>query len=219
MNESRGFAGLGLLTFAGGTFVALQVANAPGGDYDASQVARYVSSGSRVSEFVCGYLGLLAATGLAVFVTRMRPMLVESSSRAVGDLFYALGIAASTAAAIGWTVTAGIPVAFAEGGRHMSIDGPVVYLLSEVGVLLNLATPAMLMGTAILVLARRSGGTMPRWLRRFTMVAGVCGIAAPFFFPYFVFLLWGLVTGVWCLASGNEARKVVTGSREGARTA
>ena len=99
-----------------------------------------------------------------------------------------------------------------------SIDAPVVYLLSEVGVLLNLATPGILMGTAVLVLARRAGATMPRWLRRFTVVAGVCGVAAPFFFPYFVFLLWGLVTGVWCLASGTATRGVVSESPVDART-
>jgi hypothetical protein len=218
MNDSRKIAGLGLLTFAVGTFAALTLSNAPGGDYDASQVASYVSRGNRVSEFACGYLGLLAAIGLAVFVTRIRPMVEEASSRAIGDLFAGLGMAAATVAVVGWMVTAGIPVAFAEGGQHITVGAPAVYLLSEVGVLLTLAAPAILMGGAILVLALRARATMPRWLRGFTIVAGVCGVAAPFFFPYFVFQLWGIVTGVWCLTSAPGTRGVTVAPRVEARS-
>jgi hypothetical protein len=218
MNDTRRFAGLGLLTFAVGTFAALQLADPPGGDYGASQIARFVSPSSRVTEFACGYLGILAAVGLAVFVTRMRPAVAEASSHEVGDLFAALGIGAATVAAVGWTVTAGIPVAFAEGHGHPAA-APVVYLVSELGVLLNLATPAILMGAAILLLATRAGAMVPRWLRISTVVAGICGIAAPFFFPYFLFLLWGIVAGVWCLASGTGARAVTSKPLVDTRTA
>ncbi|MGZ4597121.1 MAG: hypothetical protein ACXV2H_05815 [Actinomycetes bacterium] len=205
MTDSRRLAGFGLLTFALGTFTALTLANAPGGDYEAAQVADYVSSGRRVTELATGYLGLLAALGLAVFVTRVRPMVESASSRAIGDLFGTLGVGAATVAAVGWTVTAGIPVAFAEGGDRIVVAAPTVYVLSEIGVLLNLATPAILMGVAIIVLAVRAGALVPSWLRVATVVAGVCGVAAPFFFPYFVFLLWAVVTGVWCVAGGRTA--------------
>jgi hypothetical protein len=37
---------------------------------------------------------------------------------------------------------------------------------------------------------------MPGWLRAFTLVAGLCGILAPFFFTYFVYVLWTVVVGL-----------------------
>ena len=36
---------------------------------------------------------------------------------------------------------------------------------------------------------------LPGWLRAFTAVAGVCGILAPLYFTFFVYLLWTLVCG------------------------
>jgi len=38
------------------------------------------------------------------------------------------------------------------------------------------------------------------WLRAFSVVAGLCGILAPFFFTYFVFVLWTIATGLTLLA-------------------
>ena len=50
------------------------------------------------------------------------------------------------------------------------------------------------MGLVAILLSRVA--TLPRWLRIFTAVAGVCGILAPFFFTFFLYLLWTLVFGV-----------------------
>jgi len=88
-----------------------------------------------------------------------------------------------------------VVVATFEGGTAVreGIAHPVVYTLSEIGNLLAVCTPALCVGVAALVLAVR--GPLPVWLRIFSMISGTCGILAPFFFPYFIFVLWTLVTG------------------------
>ena len=62
-----------------------------------------------------------------------------------------------------------------------------------------MCAPAFFIGVAAIVLAR--GSVLPRWLRVFSVVAGVCGILAPAFFTLFLFLLWTLVCGVALIRS------------------
>jgi hypothetical protein len=46
---------------------------------------------------------------------------------------------------------------------------------------------------------------MPCGLRVFTIVAGACGVLAPFLFTYFVFVLWTIVAGIGFAASRRPA--------------
>ena len=69
-----------------------------------------------------------------------------------------------------------------------------MYALTEIGNLLSWCAPALFVGIVALLLARSSA--LPRWLRAFSVVAGVCGILAPFFFTFFLYLVWALVLGV-----------------------
>ena len=75
------------------------------------------------------------------------------------------------------------------------ITHPAVYVLTETGNLMAVCAPALLVGVAAIVLARRAA--LPGWLRVASLVAGICGILAPLFFTYFVFVLWTLVFGGW----------------------
>jgi hypothetical protein len=86
--------------------------------------------------------------------------------------------------------------------RH-GVPHQVVYTITEIGNLLAVCGPALCVGVLALVLAAR--GPFPGWLRAFSVVAGVCGILAPLFFTYFVFVLWTVVAGIaLARARGSE---------------
>jgi hypothetical protein len=196
MDISRRTAGLGLLAYAIGTPVAFMGIGAPGGNYDESMVTTYISSGHRATAVVLAYLGAFAALGLLPFAARMR-----SELRSGGDLFWGLSIAGVAASVIGWALAGGIPVVFAEGGAPVAgMSHDVVYALGSLSMLVAVPASAFLVGSAALVLAAR--GPLPGAIRVVTVVGGVAGLVAAFFFPVFLFWLSAIVLGGWTLASG-----------------
>ena len=204
--HTRRLVGAALLGYLGFNIAAVATGNAPGGDFDNAQVASYVSADRMVAQFTSGYLGFAAAIALMVAAVTARDWLADSARHLPAALVARLFAAAATVTAAGWTVTAGVPVAFAEGSIHVSHQ--VVYLVSEIGVLLAVAMPAMLVGAALVLLPTQREA-LPGWLRVTAPVAGVCGIAAPFYFPMPVYLLWVLVAAITLLARpGLQARSV-----------
>jgi len=189
-------AGLGLITYGVGTTIAFTALGAPGGDYEDTLVPSYIAQSHWPAAFVIAYLGAMAALGLLVFGSAVRRMVPQA-----GDLLWGLSIAAVSVSVVGWFVDGGLVVAMAEGGRTVQsgVPHPVVYTVTEIGNLLAVCAPAFFVGVAALVLARK--GDLPRWLRIFSVVAGVCGILAPGFFTLFVFVLWTLVCGAVLIRS------------------
>jgi hypothetical protein len=99
----------------------------------------------------------------------------------------------------GWFLVGGVAVAAAEGGRAVAgVPHPVIYVFTELGNLVAVCAPAFLVGIGALVLAFR--GPLPRALRVVAAIVGLCGIAAPLYFPMFVYFLGVLVVGIWFLA-------------------
>jgi len=199
MDISRRTAGLGLLAYAIGTPVAFMAIGAPGGDYEDSVVTDYVSSDHRVTAIALAYLGAFAALGLLPFAARMR-----SELRSGGDLFWGLSVAGVAASVVGWFMLGGIPVVFAEGGTAVAgLPHDVVYALSEVSVLVAVGASSFFVGAAALVLAVRAPLSAP--IRAVTVVGGVCGLVAAFYFPIFLFWLWAVIFGVRTLTSRASA--------------
>jgi hypothetical protein len=199
MEHSRRAAGAGILVFSAATLAAMIVGNAPGGDFRAAQVTAFVARSHAGAAWTAGYLGIVGALGLLLFIDRMRERIASPSA---ASMFAGLGIAATGAAAVGWTMIAGISVAHVEGGSWIRIAAPIVNLVSEMSVLVALCAPACLAGTALLILVARA--ELPGWLRAFTAVAAVCAIVAPLFFPLFLYLLWGLIFGLWSLVTSRR---------------
>jgi hypothetical protein len=197
--DTRRAGGAALIVYGLGTFIAF-MDNAPGGDYQEHDVARFISPGHMWAAFGLAYLGVVGALALLVFGTRMRREVGSA-----GGLLWGLTVAGTATSIVGWFVTGGVAVSMAEGGPAVrdAIAHPVVYTLSEVGNLLAVCSPALCVGVAAIVLAVKAG--LPTWLRVFSVVAGVCGILAPFFFTYFVFVLWTVVAGVAFIASRRRA--------------
>jgi hypothetical protein len=190
--------GIALAIFGLATFLGF-MNNGPGGDYDDAAVARFISHDHMWAAFGYGYLGCVGAVALLVAGRHLREL--AGSAR---DLVWALTIAGATASAVGFFVVAGVAVSMAEGGATVrdSIPHSVVYTFTETGNLLSVCLPALFVGLIGIVLARRAD--LPRWLRVFSTVAGVCGVLAPFFFTYFIYLLWVLVTGLFLALARNR---------------
>ncbi|HET8604370.1 MAG TPA: hypothetical protein VFM09_10605 [Marmoricola sp.] len=204
MQPIRRSAGIGLLAYVAGLVVTFASAG-PGGAYEPLKVASFVSAGNRPLAFATAYVGWFSALGLLAFTAGLRPRL-----RRHGDAFWALGIIATTCAVVGWVLSRGITVAFAEGGRtvQQGVSGPVVYTLSEIANLAAVCAPAFCLGAMAWQLASDAG--LPRWLRVFSRVAGVCGILAAFYFPLPVYLLWLLVLGGWLVAQARPVTQRAT---------
>lgn len=199
---ARRTAGVALLLYGAATFVANALIAAPGGQYDPAGVVKYVDSGHFPVAFAAAYLGCLGAVAVLPFVLGIRDELGPLS-----DLAWGLGIAAATTGVIGWFVNAGVDVAMAEGGTTVpaGVPHPVVYTITEIGNLLSWCAPALFIGIVAILLSRVP--TFPRWLRVFSALAGVCGILAPFFFTYFLYLLWTLVLGGTLLARRSSSER------------
>ena len=195
MSTSRRAAGLGLLAYGIGTPLTMAVIGAPGGDYSSGGVAQYVSAGHRTTAFVMAYVGAFAALGLLAFGHRMRAELGE-----LGRTVWGLAVAGTATAVTGWFVVGGVAVAAAEGGAAVQgVAHPVIYLVSEIGILVSVCGGAFFAGLILLLLAVR--GPSPTPLRALSGLAGVCGIVAPVYFPIAVFLIGILALAVWCLTS------------------
>jgi hypothetical protein len=201
MEISRRTAGLGLLVYGIGTPVAFMSIGSPGGDYDDGVVTTYMSSGHSVPAFALAYLGAFAALGVLPFAARMRTEL-----RSGGDVFWGLAVAGTAAATVGWFLIGGVAVVFAEGGSALaSLPHPVVYALSELGILVAVCASAFLVGSAALLSATRA--TLPAALRVTSVVGGICGLLAAFFFPVFLFWIWAIGFGLWVAATAaRESR-------------
>jgi hypothetical protein len=190
-------AGAGVLVFGLGTFLAVTVGGWPGGSYSAHGVASYLASGHRVAAFVAAYVGYAAAVGLVVFASRMRALLREAGASAgMTDVLWGSAVAGAAAVAVGMTIGGGIQVAYTEATVPLAIAPHVVYLVSELGVLMTFGAGAALVGVALvtLALAARGRDLLPGWLRVLTIVAGVCAALGPFFFPFFLLLAWSGAT-------------------------
>ena len=200
MNTTRRTAGAGLLIYGLGSFVAFLAAGAPGGQYADSIVRSYIDSAHWPVAFALAYVGALSALGLLVFGSRMR-----NSLDASGDGLWGLALAGTATSVVGWFLTGGVAVSMAEGGQHVQngVPYPVVYTLTEIGNLLAVCSPALFIGVAAILLAVKGG--LPAWLRIFSVIAGVCGILAPFFFTYFVYVLWTWAFSGWAILSSDRA--------------
>jgi hypothetical protein len=197
------------MTYALATPLAFAAGGAPGGDYTDNLVTSYIGSDHWVLAWLYCYLGAAGAVGLLIFGLRW-----HSSTGSSGDTLRGLTLAAAAVSVVGWFVDGGVVVSMAEGGRAVQsgVPHPVVYTLTETGNLLAVCAPAFFMGIGAILLATRS--PMPRWLKVFSVVAGLCGILAPLFFTYGLYVLWTVVFAGWLLAGGRRAAPTAAASRE-----
>jgi hypothetical protein len=194
-------AGIGGIAFSVLTLVAVIVANSPGGNYSAAQVADYLARGHRVAVIVVFHLALLGLLGLIALLAHLRDLL---ENRRAASILWGTGLAAAASFAVGWGIAAGQVIAHLEGGRAIAISPPVTYLISEIGVVFVFGCGAILLGLALIVLMLNAGQLLPGWLRWLTLACGIAGVAGLAFFTFFVLMLWGIATGLWLIAAGRR---------------
>jgi hypothetical protein len=199
------FAGAGIIVYALATIAGFMFSGSPGGDYSAADVSSYIAPSHAPAALVLWYVTALGTLALVVFGAGVR------SLPGIGGPLSALATIGAALGVTGAWLAGGVDVAMVEGGGAVrsGVPAPVVYVLTEIGHALAACGPAMCVGIIGIVLAVR--GAMPVWLAVLSVIGGLCGILAPFFFTAFVYLLWVLVLGVALLAGA--------GARRGARTA
>ena len=189
------WAGIGLLVYVIGNVAAFMSTGAPGGDFSAADVAAYIAPGHAATAFAIWYVDALSVLALVVFGAGIRKL------PGVGLPLSALATVAAAVSVTGTWLAGGVTVGMLEGGTAVrdGVPAPVVYLLTEIGDLMAACGPAMCIGIIGIVLALR--GVLPVWLRVVAVIGGVCGILAPFYFTYFLYVLCVVVLGVAIVAT------------------
>jgi hypothetical protein len=194
-------AGAGAVAFGVLAFVAMMVANPPGGNYSAGDVADFLSKGHRPAVFLSVYLMLIAAAGLLIFLARLRDT-IPSGGRS--SLFWGFAVASVGAWVAGYALVIGPSAALAFSGGHLKTIAPdVAYVFSESGWAVMYGAGGLLLGCALATLVV-APAAVPSWVRWFTAIAAVCALAALAWFPFFVVYLWAVVLGVWTLVSSRS---------------
>ena len=203
MQRDSAVAGVGGILFPVLWFLAAFVPNAPGGTYDASSVADFVAKDHRTSVFIALFLGLLSVLGLLLLLVGLRERVAGGDSF-LASVFSTTGLVSVTAFAIGWVTVYSVPVAIAYGGSNeVVIDPKLTYVLAQAGWVIMFGVGGTFLGLTLIALMLGSRQTLPAWLRWFTLIAGVLGLASMAWIPHFALLLWSLVAGVWLIAAGR----------------
>lgn len=188
------FAGLGLLVYTLATLVAFMFSKAPGGDFADADVVGYIAPSHAIPAFIIWYVAALGALALVVYGASLRRI------PGIGQPLSALATVGAALSVGGAFLSGGVAVAMLEGGTLVRQQTPhtAVYVLTEVGNLTAACAPALCVGVIAIVLAVRT--RMPVWVRVVAVIGGVCGILAPFFFTYFIFVLTMVALGIAFLA-------------------
>src|SRR5579872_5486726 len=196
------FAGVGAVAFGALLLVGMVIGNPPGGNYGVHDAAKYVAKGHRASVILSLYLVLLAVAGLVLLLARLRDSITGAR---LARVFWALGVASASAIASGYALVAAVPLALAYGGHGLTVTPQLTYVLAESGWVIMYGAGGILLGAALVTFAAGQVEA-PAWFRRSTFVAGLAGLAAPAWCPFFLVMLWSLVAGVWLLVGGRGRR-------------
>jgi hypothetical protein len=217
MSESQKgstLGGVGGIAFGVLTVIAFVLGGAPGGNYIDSDVANYVGIGHFPTVIVTGYLAVLGVLGLICLLAYLREVIgAEPDRRIAANIFWGSGLASAASFAVGWGLLSGIAVAAAEGGSGASVPHSVTYVLSDTMINVLFGSGAILLGFALIALMVGARRSLPNWVRWVSLIAGVLAVTAPFYFAAPAVPLWGIVVGVWLIAtrgSSGRARQTVS---------
>ncbi len=192
--------GLGLALYLLTTFAAFMFSGAPGGDYSDAKIADYIAPSHAATAFVIWYIAALGALALVLVAAGLRGI------PRIGQPLAALATVGAALSVAGSFLAGGVAVGMAEGGSSVQGQTPhsAVYLLTEIGNLLTVCGPALCVGVIVIVLALAA--RMPIWVRVVAVLGGVCGILAPFFFTYLIYLIAALALSV-AFMTGHAVRE------------
>jgi hypothetical protein len=197
MRRDTAAAGFGALAFGILTFVALLIAQPPGGNYSVKDVHSYLARGHRAAVFVAIYVLVVALIGMLLMLWRMRDEIVGARS----TIFWALSVAGSASWLAGFAIVIAPAAALSFSGGHLDTLSPTLtYTIAEAGWAVAYGAGGILLGCALLTYAVGPVAA-PAWVRWSTLGAGVCAVASIAWFPQFLVFVWAIVIGVWTLVS------------------
>lgn len=189
-----GVAALGFaILWLGGVILAAP----PGGNYSASDLHDFTASGHRTTVVIGILLSLVGVICLLGLITYLRRLAVSGSSD--GSFVWGAGLISVAGFAIGSALIDIVPLGLANGGKPIS--APVTYMFTQIGFAAAWGVGGSFLAVTLLGLAVPGTVVMPGWLRWFTVVAGVIGLFSIAFFPFFILIVWAIVTGIWLLVS------------------
>ena len=208
IKRDRRVAGAGGIAFAVALVVGFTFFGPRGGFYAAAAVASFVGQ-SPTNIVISVYLFAASTFGL------LSVMLYLSETSFVADrharVFWGMSLLAAGTFLVGWGLYFAPSIALLSGAP--AIDPTISYTFTSAGLVVLFGVGGLLLGAALLVLARR-GAALPMWVRAFNGVAGLAAFSSWAFIlvshwspnqwlpvPFYLVVLWGLVIGIWLLVS------------------
>ena len=196
----RRLAGIGAIAFSVLFVVAFFAASPPGGNYHVNDVTDFVAKDHRNAVIASIFLMLVSLVGLLLATAYLSETSFEKGQ--VARLAWGTSLLAALAFLAGWAVVLAPATSLTVGGGP-GIDPTVTYTIMQAGFGVIFATGAMFFGVSLLALAL-AGRSAPMWLRWFSGLVGVLSIFSLAFFPFYAVILWGVVVGIWLLASSPK---------------
>jgi hypothetical protein len=101
-----------------------------------------------------------------------------------------------------------VPAALAfSGGHPFTLTSGTVYTFCEAGFAVMYGAGGVLLGAALIAFAAGPVAA-PSWVRWSTLVAGIAGLAALAWFPFFLVYIWAIVVGAWLIVADREPAAV-----------
>jgi hypothetical protein len=154
--------------------------------------------------FIAILFGLLSVLGLLLLLAGLRERIAGGDSL-TASVFWSASLLSLTGFAIGWVTVTTVPVSKAFGGSTIVvIDPKVAYTITEIGWQIMFAVGGTFLGVALIASAVRSTQAIPAWVRWFTLIVGVIGLASLAWIPFFALGVWAIVVSLWLIASARS---------------
>jgi hypothetical protein len=216
MRNDRRVAGVGGVAFAVCLVVGFTFFGPRGGFYSAGGVANFV--GQNPANIVLSfYLFAVSITGLAVLMAYLSETYLGRSPLA--RVAWGTSLLAAASFLIGWALYFAPSTSVISGGP--AIDSATRYTFLNAGFVVLFGAGGIFLSVALLALAI-GGNVVPIWVRALSALAGLSALFSWAFLllshwspnqwlpvPFYVVLLWALVTGVWLLVSPSRPNSKV----------
>jgi hypothetical protein len=177
--------------------VGFMVFSTPTNNKDTAKWQRWwTDSGHRTAAIIGAYLMVLAALAFVGFIWSLRRRLPDS-----GGLMVTFGSLFAGVVLVSTMVRATIPGSKQFGSTPLPAGASAADLarqFDQIGFGLLLVAGALAAGafTAVASYSARQHAILPGWLTMAGYVVAVLQLAAAFFFPFLVFVLWVLVVSI-----------------------
>jgi hypothetical protein len=217
MRNARRVAGFGGVAFAVCLVAGFTFFGPRGGFYSAAGVSNFVAQ-NPTNIVVSFYLFAVSITALVVLMAYLSETYLGRSPRV--RVAWGTSLLAAASMLIGWALYFAPSTAVISGGP--AIDSATRYTFLNAGFVVLFGAGGMFLGVALLALAI-GGNVAPTWVRALSALAGLSALFSWAFLllshwspnqwlpvPFYVVLLWALVTGVWLLLSSPRPTSNLT---------